>query len=102
MVVLRIEHPVPDFNAWKRAFDSDPLGRQQSGVRCYRVLRPLDNPNFAAMELEFDTLAEAEAMHLRLQEMWGRVAGTVIDAAHAKLFDLVERVEYLILAGVVR
>jgi hypothetical protein len=94
MVVIRIEHAVPDFNAWKQAFNSDPLGRQQSGVRCYRALRPLDNPNFAAVELEFDTLIEAEAMHLRLQEVWGHVAGTVIGAPHAKLFDLVERVDY--------
>jgi hypothetical protein len=26
MPILRIEHPVPDFDAWKTAFDSDPLG----------------------------------------------------------------------------
>ena len=25
MHILRIEHPVPDFNAWKRAFDGDPI-----------------------------------------------------------------------------
>jgi len=33
MHILRIEHPVPNFDAWKKAFDSDPLGREQSGVR---------------------------------------------------------------------
>ena len=25
MYILRIEHPVSDFNGWKKAFDSDPL-----------------------------------------------------------------------------
>ena len=35
--VLYIEHAVRDFDAWKRAFDSDPVGREQNGVRRYRV-----------------------------------------------------------------
>jgi hypothetical protein len=25
MIILRIEHAVPDFEAWKKAFDSDPI-----------------------------------------------------------------------------
>ena len=25
--ILRIEHPVPDYDAWKEAFDSDPISR---------------------------------------------------------------------------
>jgi hypothetical protein len=33
MYILRIEHPVPDFEGWKTAFDSDPVGREKSGVR---------------------------------------------------------------------
>lgn len=37
MFVLRIEHPVPDYEAWKRTFDRDPLGRSRSGVRRYRI-----------------------------------------------------------------
>ena len=31
MYILRIEHPVPDYDAWKAAFDSDPIGRERSG-----------------------------------------------------------------------
>ena len=27
MHILRIEHPVPDYDAWKEAFDSDPISR---------------------------------------------------------------------------
>ena len=34
IVVVRVEHPVPDYEIWKRdAFDRDPLGRAPSGVR---------------------------------------------------------------------
>jgi hypothetical protein len=54
MPILRIEHPVPDFDAWKRAFDGDPIGRRQSGVRRYRILRPVDDPKYVMVDLEFD------------------------------------------------
>jgi hypothetical protein len=40
MYILRIEHPVPDYDTWKASFDSDPIGRERSGVRRYRILRP--------------------------------------------------------------
>ncbi|HET8906792.1 MAG TPA: hypothetical protein VFN11_07495, partial [Ktedonobacterales bacterium] len=60
MFVLHIEHPVPNFDGWRQAFDSDPVGRKQMGVRRFQVTRPVDNPNFAIIDLEFDTVAEAE------------------------------------------
>ena len=59
MPILRIEHPVPDFDAWKQAFDSDPLDRKRSGVRRYRILRSLDDPNYAIVDLEFDDADDA-------------------------------------------
>lgn len=31
MFMLRIEHPVADFDGWKKAFDSDPVGREKIG-----------------------------------------------------------------------
>jgi hypothetical protein len=30
MHMLRIEHPVASYEGWKRAFDSDPVGREKS------------------------------------------------------------------------
>ena len=36
MSILRIEHPVPDYAAWKEAFDADPVGRERSGGPCSR------------------------------------------------------------------
>ena len=62
MYMLRIEHPVPDFDGWKKAFDSDPVGREKSGVHRYRVLRPIDDPNYVMIDLEFDTVSQAEAL----------------------------------------
>ncbi len=46
MHILRIEHQVPDYDAWKEAFDSDPIGRERSGVRRYHILRATDDPNY--------------------------------------------------------
>ncbi len=31
--IVRIEHPVPEFARCKQAFDSDPVGREQTRVR---------------------------------------------------------------------
>ena len=73
MHVLRIEHAVGDYDEWKKMFDSDPLGRQQSGVVRYRVLRGADDPNHVMIDLEFRSAEEADKMHDRLRELWGRV-----------------------------
>jgi hypothetical protein len=54
MYILWIEHPVSDYDAWKAAFDSDPIGRECSGVRRYRILRATDDPNYVMIDLEFD------------------------------------------------
>jgi hypothetical protein len=69
MYILWIEHPVSDYDAWKAAFDSDPIGRERSGVRLYRIMRPTDDPSYVMLELEFDTLREAEAVKAALGEV---------------------------------
>jgi hypothetical protein len=94
MHILRIEHRVPDFDGWKEAFDSDPIGRKQSGVRRYRVLRPIDDPNYVMIDLEFDSLNEAEAVRAALQGLWGRVEGQVMADPRVRIVESVESVEY--------
>lgn len=91
--LLRIEHPVPDFGAWKTAFDSDPLGRRQSGVRRYRILRPVDDPHYAMVDLEFDTRDEAEETLHALRELWGQVEGAVIGKGKARIVEITEMVD---------
>ena len=94
MVVLQIEHPVPDFNGWKKAFDSDPLNRKQSGVRSHRILRPLQQANQVIIELDFDNYAGAEAMQAALQKLWNNVSGVIVMNPQSRILETVETVEY--------
>jgi len=91
--VLRIEHQVPDFDGWKEAFDSDPMGRKQSGVRRYQVLRPIDDPNYVMIDLEFDSSNEAQAFRVALQGLWRRVEGEVMENPRARIVEAVESKE---------
>jgi len=93
MYILRIEHPVLDFDGWKKAFDSDPVGREKSGVRRYQILRPIDNPNFVMIDLEFDTVRQAEALLAAMRVVWGRVEGTIMLNPQARIVEIVEAVE---------
>jgi hypothetical protein len=92
--ILRIEHPVPDYDVWKAAFDGDPVGREISGVRCYRVLRPIDNPNYVMIDLEFESQSEAEAMHRALRGLWACAEGTIMTNARARIVEAAEIREY--------
>lgn len=94
MIILQIEHPVPSFEEWKRAFDSDPVDRQRSGVRRYRILRPVDDPNFVVIELEFDRLEQAEGLRSALLALWGRVEGTVMTNPKHRIVEVAEMVEF--------
>ncbi len=94
MAVLRIEHPVRDYDAWKQAFDSDPVGRQRAGVRRYRILRDVDEPDLVMIDLEFDTPDGARTLLAGLQPMWARVQGSLIEAPAARIVETVESIEY--------
>ncbi len=94
MPILRIEHPVPDFDGWKRAFDSDPVGRERSGVRRYQILRSMDDPNYVMIDLEFDSKSEAEALLAAMREVWRRVEGSVMWNPQARIVETVESKEY--------
>ena len=69
MPILQIEHRVRDYDAWKRAFDSDPVGRSQGGVRKHRIVRGVDDPNLVAIELEFDQAEAAESFRGALEQL---------------------------------
>lgn len=94
MHVLRIEHPVPSYEGWKQAFDNDPVGREKSGVRRYQILRPVDDPNYVMIDLEFEGAGEAEAMLRALRELWGRVQGSVMTDPQARIVETVETKAY--------
>ena len=70
MTILRLEHPITDFELWKRAFDRDPVHRKASGVRSHRIFRPVDDPRYVAVDLEFDSREEAERFEVALGNLW--------------------------------
>ena len=94
MYMLRIEHPVPNYEGWKQAFDSDPVGREKSGVRRYQILRPIDNPNHVMIDLEFDTIDQAEALLAAMRVVWRRVEGTIMMNPQTKIVEAVETKTY--------
>jgi hypothetical protein len=69
-VLLQIEHAVRDYDAWKEAFDRDPVDRRGGGVRRYRILRPVDDPAYVAVDLEFDDADAAIAFRESLHRLW--------------------------------
>jgi hypothetical protein len=90
MPILRIQHVVPDFDSWKRAFDSDPMDRKGSGVSRYRVHRSIADPNFVMIDLELDTVNDAEAMLGRLRQLWSGAGGAVMRNPEAWIVETVE------------
>lgn len=95
MPILQIEHAVRDFDAWKQAFDGDPVGRERSGVRRHRVARLADDPNLVLIELEFESRDEAEAFRTSLEQLWERVGDKLgLGGPQARIVETVETVEY--------
>jgi len=111
MSVLVIQHPVKDFQAWKKAFDSDPAGRAKNGVIRHAIYRPHDDPNYVIVSLEFSSHEEAQKfLDLpTLRQAWKGFLGldfeTLGAGSHlrsrrgaeqfqARIFDEIERIDY--------
>ena len=94
MYMLRIEHPVPSFEGWKKAFDSDPVGRKKLGVRRYQILRPIDDAKYVMIDLEFNTASQAEALLAAMRGVWSRVQGTIMTNPQARIVEAVEVKQY--------
>ena len=94
MYVLNYWHTVSDYGEWKKIFDSDPLGREASGVRRLSIERPIDDDHMLIGELEFDSLGEAETFAGRLQEVWKRSAGSVVSNAGTRITEVLVQQEF--------
>lgn len=90
MYILQIEHPVPNFEGWKKAFDSDPVDRKASGVRRYKISRKVDEPDYILIDLEFDNLNDADACHAKLRNLWTRVEGSVMNNPRSRIIEVIE------------
>jgi quinol monooxygenase YgiN len=96
MPTLQIEHAISDFEVWKQAFDADPVRREESGVRRYRVFRPLNDPNYVKIDLDFDSVGEAEAFREALRDLWGsgRAAPALAGRPQTRIVQEVQSEEY--------
>ncbi|RPI15857.1 MAG: hypothetical protein EHM58_13220 [Ignavibacteriae bacterium] len=90
MYLLRIEHAVNDYNGWKKSFDSDPIGREKSGVRQYRIMRPAGDEKTVMIDLEFDERNQAESALSKLREVWKQVQGSVIFNPKVQIVETLE------------
>lgn len=62
MPTLHIEHAINDFNVWSAAFERFADFRLESGVRSQSVRRPHDDPAYVVIDLDLDTVADAEKL----------------------------------------
>lgn len=60
MATLHIEHAISDFDLWRGAFERFEHHRAQAGVRAARIQRPVDDPHYVVIDLDFDTVGGAE------------------------------------------
>jgi hypothetical protein len=95
MATLQIEHAISDFEVWKKAFDDDPVRRKESGVRRYRVFRPLDDPRYVKIDLDFDSVDEAETFRAALEGLWGsgRAAPALAGTPQTRIVEEVQAEE---------
>lgn len=71
MTTLHIEHSITDFATWEAAFDRFRPAREQAGVRAHVVRRPVDDPNYVVVDLEFDSPVPArEFLEFLKAEVW--------------------------------
>ena len=86
MFTLQISYPVRDYGAFKKVFDSDPVGRAASGARSVRVFRDTEDQNNVAVHLDFDTQDAASSFLEKLRsQVWDKpeVIGQLMTAAPA-------------------
>ena len=94
MYVLNYWHTVNDYGEWKKIFDSDPLGREASGVRRLSIERPVDDEHTVIGELEFDSLGEAETFAGCLQAVWSGPASATVSNAGVRITEVLVQEEF--------
>jgi hypothetical protein len=77
MYTLHIEHGIKDFGLWRQAFDRDPVNRAASGVVGHRISRPVGDPHYVIVELDFEELSQAEQLLASLKaRVWNSSAAS--------------------------
>ena len=72
MATLHIEHEITDLETWLGAFARFGDAREKAGVRAQRVAQPVDDDKYIYVELDFDTVEQAEGFKNFLEtRVWG-------------------------------
>jgi hypothetical protein len=90
---LHIEHSITDFETWRAAFDRFADFRRQGGVRRYRLQRPVDDPRYIVVDLDFDTVEEAKKFREALStKVWPsrENAPALVGTPHTRILEFVE------------
>ena len=75
MTTLHIEHAITDYDTWRVAFDGFAAVRRNAGVLTERVARPVDDPCYIFVALDFDTTEHATSFLRFLEtEVWTSAA----------------------------
>ena len=97
MATLRVELKVRDYDLWRSAFERDAGGRQQAGMRRYRIYRPIDDPFCVMVEGDFDQPEQAQAfLEVFQTTVWNdpEKAPAKIAAPRTHIVELVESRQY--------
>lgn len=90
MRTLHIEHAISDFATWSEAFDRFADARDGAGVRDARIHRPIDDPNYVVVDLDFDTDDQAAAFQRILETtVWSNPANSpaLVGTPRARIFE---------------
>jgi len=90
MTTLHIEHAISDFDVWSAAFERFADVRTKFGVRAQRVQRPVDDPRYVVLDLDFDTPDEAGRFLGFLQaNVWsdGQSAPALVGAPRTRILE---------------
>lgn len=94
MPTLHIEHAITDFDTWGAAFARFADLRRKSGVTAQHVRRPVDDAQYVVIDLDFDTVAEADTF-LRFLEtsVWTAPANSpaLVGSPRARVLELVDQ-----------
>lgn len=97
MATLHVELDVLDYDLWREAFGRDAGGRQQSGVRRYRIFRPVDDARHVMLDLDFDSTQEADGfLSILKKDVWSSSdkAPAKIGTPQARILELIESFDY--------
>lgn len=77
----------------EKSFRKWPCEQKKSGVKRYRIQRPVNEPGIVIVELDFDTMEELQSTHQTLQNLWNKVQGSIILTPKTRVIELVESKE---------